>query len=72
MHHRRLPRHLQLWCLQVVRLLLKGNHLSGPAFPATWLMPGALPKLTWFDMQGNSGLTGTLPASLSWPSLSEL
>ncbi|KAI3433944.1 hypothetical protein D9Q98_003746 [Chlorella vulgaris] len=50
-------------------LSLRGNQLTGPAFPPSWLQQGALVILI---LSGNHGLTGTLPASLPWPYFNEL
>ena len=43
--------------VQIVRLLLAGNSLSGPAFPPSWLAPGALPGLAQLELSGNAQLT---------------
>ena len=54
-------------------LVLSNNLLRGPAFPATWMMPGSLPAMMLLDLSGNRDLTGTLPADMSfWPSLTDL
>ena len=58
--------------LQVQRLSLASNQLTGPAFPPAWLEPGSLPSLSALFLSGNVGLTGTLPASLPWPNLQSL
>ena len=58
--------------VQATRLLLAGNDLSGPAFPASWVQPGALPGLEYLQLSDNPGLVGSLPASLPWPRLIEL
>ena len=55
--------------VQVAVLSLCGNKLSGPAFPAAWLQPGAMDALQYLCLSGNPGITGTLPANLSWPML---
>lgn len=55
--------------LQMHALSLRGNQLTGPAFPPSWLQQGALVILI---LSGNHGLTGTLPASLPWPYFNEL
>ena len=55
--------------VQVERLALGGNALTGPAFPAGWLQLGAMPNLLTLSLHGSPGLTGTLPATLSWPKL---
>lgn len=54
---------------QVQELQLEDNDLSGPAFPPAWLQPGSLPKLSLLILSDNPGLTGTLPASLPWPTV---
>jgi len=63
-----------LSCLQVTGLYLFDNSLTGPGFPAAWLRPGALAKLQAFAVNGNPGLTGAIPASLTlaWSHLSSL
>jgi len=58
--------------LQVRALMLSNNSLSGAAFPPAWLELGALPKLEHLDLSHNRGLSGTLPANLSWPQLETL
>ena len=59
--------------LQVNSILLKDNMLTGPAFPPTWLLPGAMPFLTALDVSDNRALTGTLPAEWSfWPSVIDI
>ncbi|KAL4439180.1 hypothetical protein ABPG77_004082 [Micractinium sp. CCAP 211/92] len=50
---------------------LDGNNLSGPAFPASWL-EGYMPRLLFLSLSDNSRLTGTLPATLTWPRLRTL
>ena len=57
---------------RVQTILLHKNLLTGLAFPPAWAMPGALPSLMLLDISDNSGLAGTLPADLSWPSLKYL
>ena len=54
------------------QLRLAGNNLTGPIFPPAWLQPGRLPSLEALDLAGNTGLAGSLPANLSWPSLLSL
>lgn len=60
--------------MQVERLFLFDNVLSGSGFPAAWLRLGAFPKLQAFAVNGNPGLTGTIPANLTlaWSHLSSL
>lgn len=53
--------------LQAFALSLPNNSLTGPAFPPAWLAPGMLPHMRFFDISGNPGIIGTLPANLSWP-----
>jgi len=57
---------------QVQRLSLANNQLVGEAFPTPWLAPGAFPQLWDLALHDIPGLTGTLPASLSWPKLALL
>lgn len=59
-------------CLQAELLVVASNNLSGPVFPDAWLQPGALPRLESLELGGNPGLAGSLPANLSWPSLTRL
>ena len=56
-----------LLAMQMTYLDLSRNALSGPAFPATWLQPGAMPSLQLLLISDNAGLTGSLPATLPWP-----
>lgn len=65
------PAYLPPW-LQVQELIARGNRLAGPAFPPDWLLPGSLLGLRVLLLGGNPGLTGTLPASLDWPILTDL
>ena len=59
--------------VQATRLTLGENlALSGPVFPSSWVQPGALPSLAYFDLMNNAGLAGTLPDSLPWPNLGSL
>lgn len=55
--------------LQVIELQLADNLLTGPAFPPTWLLPGALASLEQLDVANSRGLVGTLPPDLPWPAL---
>ena len=50
---------------------MRKNFLTGPAFPPAFLAPGALPQLSSYDVEGNVGLTGTLPTTLP-PQLTNL
>jgi len=52
--------------------MLSNNSLTGDAVPASWLQPGAFPRLIELGVAGNPGLTGTLPGNLSWPALSTM
>ncbi|PSC75913.1 5 -nucleotidase isoform B [Micractinium conductrix] len=56
---------------QLVSLSVRKNFLTGPAFPPAFLAPGALPQLSSYDVEGNVGLTGTLPTTLP-PQLTNL
>jgi len=58
--------------LQVKQLLLSGNGLEGPALPASWLEPAALPALEVLQLDGNPGLSGSLPPTLAWKRLQRL
>ena len=58
--------------MQVSTLGLSDNLLTGPAFPAAWTQPGAMAQLYELKLSGNPGLTGSLPANLSWPMLTNL
>ena len=58
--------------VQAGNVRLSNNSLTGPAFPRAWLEPAAMQHLTAFEISGNAGLTGTLPASLCWPKLAKL
>lgn len=60
------------FAVQVETLNLAHNALAGPAFPPAWLRPGAMPRLKFFNLIGNRGLRGTLPANLAWPVLEQL
>ncbi|PRW45625.1 hypothetical protein C2E21_6054 [Chlorella sorokiniana] len=53
-------------------LVLEGNALHGPAFPAAWLRPGAFAQLAKLSVGGNSQLTGSLPELLGWDAIVEL
>lgn len=57
---------------QLEILMLRNLGLRGPAFPPSWLEPGALPQLAALSLEGNSGLEGTLPPGLPWPKIKEL
>ena len=59
--------------MQIEFLELNNNLLTGPAFPTAWTLHGALSGMVMLDVSGNRGLTGTLPADMSfWPSLTGL
>lgn len=51
---------------------LSQNWLSGPAFPSSWLRPGAMRALESLSLSANAGLSGQLPANLSWPQISSM
>lgn len=58
--------------VQATILRLASNpNISGPAFPAAWIEPGALPRLFEFDLSG-CNITGILPEYLPWPHLKTL
>ncbi|KAL4422558.1 hypothetical protein ABPG75_008755 [Micractinium tetrahymenae] len=57
---------------QVAALSLRGNLLTGVAFPPAWLQAGALPQLRSLLLSSNARLHGTLPAGLAWPNLETL
>lgn len=50
---------------------LERNALTGPAFPPAWL-EGYMPGLLHLGLSDNTGLTGSLPATLPWPQLATL
>jgi len=58
--------------LQAYAIRMSNNSLSGLLFPAGWLQEGAFSALRRLYLDGNAGLTGTLPASLAWPYLETL
>jgi hypothetical protein len=58
--------------VQVQRLTLTSNQLTGPAFPPAWLEPGSLTSLTALFLSGNAALSGTLPPSMPWLNLQSL
>jgi hypothetical protein len=54
---------------QTRSIQLNGNAaLAGPAFPPSWIAPGALAALQIYSV-ARTQLDGMLPANLSWPSL---
>ena len=59
---------------QVASLELSNNDLIGPAFPETWLVAGAMPRLALLDVSGNKDVGGALPEDLllRWPKIGEL
>lgn len=51
---------------------LRGNLLTGTAFPPAWLRGGALPRLKRLELSSNFGLGGALPASLPWSHIQDI
>lgn len=51
---------------------LRGNLLTGTAFPPAWLRGGALPRLKRLELSSNFGLGGALPASLPWSHIQDM
>lgn len=56
---------------EVEVISLRGNQLSGPAFPPAWVAPGALARLRYLVLAGNR-LTGSLPPTLAWPNVATM